>query len=85
MLINSADDEYALCLPEVWNGITDVIDVAQAHKYDRRLERVKGRHLIINKSIPLLEIADILKKEHGGGYPFPKCRGDRIEPFLVKL
>lgn len=61
-------------LPDLYFGIVDVRDVAQAHIKAAKEEKASGRHIMVSESMPAIEMVNILKNEFDSQYPLPKKR-----------
>ncbi len=82
MMIQLGNGTFALGVPELWFGITDVRDVALAHVKAGFTPSAKGRHISCSDSIELLGLATYLREQFGEKYPFPKWS---VPFFLVWL
>lgn len=69
-------------VPDFELTFTDVRDVAEAHFKVGFKPNVQGRYIIGNERKTFLQTAQILRKEFGDKYPFPKRQ---IPKFLVWL
>jgi len=67
----------------LWFGIVDVRDAAKAHFQAGFKSSGTGRHLLCSDSIPLLEIANILREKYGNKYPFPKMNAPKPLAWLI--
>lgn len=81
-MIQMGDGTYKAGVPELWNGIADVRDVASAHIEAGHRPEASGRHIIVNGEATLLDIAIILRKYFGNDYPFPR---KQVPKFLFWL
>lgn len=81
-MIKFGDGTYKMGVPELWNGIVDVRDVATAHIKAGYTPEASGRHIIVSAEATLMDIAAILRKHFGDGYPFPK---KQVPKFLFWL
>ena len=81
-MIQFGDGTYRMGLPELWNGIVDVRDVASAHIKAGYSPKASGRHIIVSGEVTLLDIANILRKHFGEDYPFPR---KQVPKFLFWL
>ncbi len=61
-------------------GLVDVRDVATAHFKAGLLPESQGRHIILEKRVSLLQLANILREKFGDTFPFPKRE---VPKFLV--
>jgi nucleoside-diphosphate-sugar epimerase len=66
------DGTTLMGVPEMWNGLVDVRDVAEAHIRAGFTPDANGRYLLCSDSITLLEMGKALRKKFGGKYPFPR-------------
>ena len=62
---------FFLGVPELWFGITDVRDVAKAHILASFNENAKGRHIICSDSMPMLQMAEILRDHFRNKFLLP--------------
>ncbi|WP_054033217.1 NAD-dependent epimerase/dehydratase family protein [Desulfatitalea tepidiphila] len=70
-MVQLGDGKYKMGVPELWNGIIDVRDVATAHIKAGFSPKASGRHIIVSREATLLELANMLRKHFGDTYPFP--------------
>ncbi len=80
-MLSMINGKYKSGVPDLYFGIVDVRDVAKAHIIAGTKPSVNGRHILVADTISFIEMANILKKEHGK-YPLPK---GKIPKFLVYL
>jgi nucleoside-diphosphate-sugar epimerase len=59
-------------LPDLYFGVVDVRDVAQAHIKAAQEENARGRHIMVSESMPAIEMVNILRNEFDSNYPLPK-------------
>lgn len=81
-MIQFGDGAYKAGVPELWNGIADVRDVAAAHINAGYTPESSGRHIIVSGEATLLDLAKILRKHFGDDYPFPR---KQVPKFLFWL
>ena len=70
-MIQFADGTYKRGVPELWNGMVDVRDVAKAHIKAGFTPEANGRHILVSEEATLLDLGKILRKNFGDQYPFP--------------
>lgn len=70
-MIQFADGTYKMGVPELWNGMVDVRDVAKAHIKAGFTPEANGRHILVSEDATLLDLGKILRKNFGDQYPFP--------------
>ena len=58
--------------PPMWNGVVDVQDVADAHIRAAFNKKAQGRYIICGQTLSLLEMGQILKRNFGWKFPFPR-------------
>ena len=63
-------------------GAVDVRDLAEAHYQAAIRPEASGRHIVSNKTITFLELADLLRPEYGDKYPLPTRN---LPKFMVWL
>lgn len=82
-MIQFGDGTYKTGVPELWNGIVDVRDVATAHIKSGFTPEASGRHIIVSGEVKLLDVANILRKHFGEGYPFPRRQAPKFVFWLI--
>lgn len=82
-MIEFGNGKYKTGVPELWNGIVDVRDVAAAHIKAGFRSEASGRHIIVSKEATLLDIAGILRNHFGDDYPFPRKEAPKILFWLI--
>lgn len=82
-MIKFGDGTYKSGVPELWNCIVDIRDVATAHVKAGFTSEASGRHIIANKEATLLDIANILRKHFGDDYPFPRREAPKVLFWLI--
>jgi nucleoside-diphosphate-sugar epimerase len=82
-MIQLGDGTFKTGVPELWNGIVDVRDVASAHIKAGYAPEASGRHILVNAEATLLDIANILRKHFGDGYPFPRRQAPKFLFWLT--
>jgi nucleoside-diphosphate-sugar epimerase len=83
MMIQFGDGTYKAGVPELWNGIADVRDVAAAHITAGFTPEASGRYIIVSGVAKLLDLADILRKYFGDAYPFPRRQAPKFMFWLI--
>lgn len=63
--------KYRSGLPQLYNGVVDVRDVAQAHINAAINADANGRYVLVAESLTLLDLAKLLKPHFGSTYPLP--------------
>ncbi|MCK5850221.1 MAG: NAD-dependent epimerase/dehydratase family protein [Kiritimatiellae bacterium] len=81
-MIQFGDGTFKTGVPEFFNGIVDVRDVASAHIKAGYIPEASGRHIVVSREATLLDIANILRKQFGDDYPFPRRQ---IPKFLFRV
>jgi len=59
-------------LPDLYFGVVDVRDVANAHIKASQQENANGRHIMVSESMPAIEMVNILRNDFDSKYPLPK-------------
>lgn len=72
-LISMGDGRLRTGVPNLSYGVVDVRDVAKAHILAAVKPEAEGRHLLVAKTLSMIEIAKILRAHFGKAYPFPKA------------
>jgi nucleoside-diphosphate-sugar epimerase len=83
IMIQFGDGTYKSGVPEYWNGIVDVRDVASAHIKAGYTPGASGRHILANKEAKLLDIGNILQKYFGNSYPFPRRQAPKFLFWII--
>lgn len=82
-MIEFGDGTYKSGVPELWNGIVDIRDVATAHVKAGFTSEASGRHLIVNKEATLLDNANLLRRHFGDDYPLPRREAPKMLFWLI--
>jgi nucleoside-diphosphate-sugar epimerase len=72
LLKQVADGTYKLGSAEVWFGVVDVRDVANAHVHAAFTKTCSGRHILASQMATLMDIAKILEESYPKQYSLPK-------------
>lgn len=72
MMRDMASGMLKMGVPELEFGLVDVRDVAAGHIAAGFTSTATGRHILVSESVRFLEIGQILHKQFGDKYPFPK-------------
>ena len=72
IMIHMADGMMGMGTYPLVFGVVDVRDIAEAHIQAGFTPEASGRHILASQTMSLLEIGEILRKNFGDGYPFPK-------------
>lgn len=86
-MINMASGRYAFGVPQLYNGVVDVRDVAKAHFLAATNWHLGGRFILVNQTLTLLDIAKRLACCFPSGFVFakrelPKTLLWLIAPFI---
>ncbi len=71
LLISLADGRSKLGVADLKLPFVDVRNVAQAHITAAFDPQAQGRHILLNETLTMKEMADILKAKYGKKYAFP--------------
>lgn len=82
-MVQLADGTFRSGVPELWNGIVDVRDVAAAHIRAGYNPEAKGRHILVSGEATLLDISRILRASFGDAYPFPRRQAPKALFWLI--
>ena len=88
-MIGMANGQYKSGLPQLYNGIVDVRDAARAHLLAAFVPYASGRHILVNQTFSLLEIANMLSAQFPNQFDFAKWEIPKwllwiIAPFIGK-
>lgn len=81
-MIRFGDGTYKNGVPDMRFPVVDVRDVASAHIKAGFTPEASGRHIIASGEATFLGLANILRKQFGDAYPFPRKQAPK---FLVWL
>ena len=81
-MIRFGDGTYKNGVPDMRFPVVDVRDVASAHIKAGFAPEASGRHIIASGEATFLGLANILRKQFGDAYPFPRKQAPK---FLVWL
>ena len=82
-MIQFGDGTFKTGVPEIWNGMVDVRDVATAHIRAGFTPEASGRHIIVSEEAKLLDLTNILRKYFGDAYPFPRRQAPKFIFWLI--
>lgn len=77
-MVEFGDGTYKTGVPKLWSSIVDVRDVADAHIKAGFTPEASGRHIVVSDVISLFDIASILRKHFGKGFPFPPMQAPKF-------
>lgn len=77
-----ADGTLKMGAPELYFGVVDVRDVAQAHIKAGYTPGASGRHITDSGTMSMLDMGNALREKFGNAYPFPK---KELPKFLLWL
>ena len=77
-MVQLGDGAFKTGVPEVISGIVDVRDVASAHIKAGYTPEASGRHIVVSGEAALLDISNILRKQFGDNYPFPRRQAPKF-------
>jgi len=86
-MIEFGNGAYRTGVPNLFTSFVDVRDVAKAHINAGFLPEAKGRHILVSKTIKMMDIADVIREQFKKKYPLPKMIIPKfmfwlIAPFL---
>lgn len=82
-MIQFGNGTFKSGVPELWNGIADVRDVASAHIKAGFTPGASGRHIIVSGEATLFDISKILQKHFPESYPFPRMQAPKFLFWLI--
>lgn len=77
------DGTMAMGTPELYTGLVDVRDVAEAHIIAAFKPEAKGRYIISDTVLSLFEMGQALRTHFGSKYPFPKMTAPKAAFWLI--
>ncbi len=82
-MVQFGDGTFKAGVPQLWNGIVDVRDVASAHIKAGFTPEASGRHIIVSGEATLLDLAHMLRRHFGDIYPFPRRQSPKFIFWLI--
>ncbi len=83
LMVQFGDGTFKTGVPELWNGIVDVRDVAAGHIKAGYTPSAGGRHILVSGEARLIDIARMLHENFGDTYPFPKRQAPKALFWLI--
>lgn len=77
------DGTMAMGAPALYTGLVDVRDVAQAHLIAGFKAEAKGRYIISDKVLSLVQMGQALRAHFGNKYPFPRMNAPKSIFWLI--
>lgn len=71
-ILKMSNGKYKSGVPSLYFGLVDVRDVAQAHIFAAQNQQAAGRHILVNETMSMLEMAKVLSRSFGENFPFPR-------------
>ena len=71
-LVSMGDGRLRTGVPDLASGMVDVRDLARAHILAAFNPQANGRYLVVAETLKLIDVANILRKNFGDQYPFPR-------------
>ncbi|MCF8219728.1 MAG: aldehyde reductase [Bacteroidales bacterium] len=82
-MISFLNGEFKMGVPELYFGVVDVRDVAQAHVKAALNENAEGRYIMVSETKSTLDMAKILQSHLGASYPIPKKKLPKAMLYLA--
>jgi nucleoside-diphosphate-sugar epimerase len=70
-MVSLLKGKFKAGVPELFFGAVDVRDVAMAHVKAALKDNAKGRHILVSKTMSIVDMAKTIKKDYNGVYPIP--------------
>jgi len=74
---------YRFGAPELEFAIVDVRDVAEAHLRAGLDPAAAGRHILVSETLSVIQIASVLRRHFGEGFPFPRNTVSRSAALML--
>lgn len=75
--------KYKMGVPELRFGFVDVRDVADAHILALENEKAGGRHILVERTMSILDFANLIRQKYGDKYKLPKSNTPKFMLYLV--
>lgn len=82
-LLQMGDGRLRTGVPDLCFGVVDVREVARAHMLAGFTESASGRYILSNKTLTMLQIANLLRARFGKAYPFPRMAAPKALIWLI--
>lgn len=82
-MLELIDGTLKMGLPSVYFPFVDVRDVAKAHIKAMETPDASGRHILVERSAPLLKVAQMLRQKYGNRFPLPRWQVPKFVFWLV--
>jgi nucleoside-diphosphate-sugar epimerase len=80
---NILSGKLAMGAPDLWFGFVDVRDVAHAHILALEDPAAEGRHILAERTMNMIDLAQILRNLYGKKYKLPKSKSPKWIMYLV--
>lgn len=80
---NLLSGKFKSGVPNLYFGVVDVRDVAQAHINAAFRPEAEGRHITVSADLKAIDMANILRKNFGGKYKLPKGQVPKFMMYLL--
>lgn len=81
-MINMTDGTFKMGVPELYYSMVDVRNIAQAHIKAGFTPRAKGRYIVANETIPMLDMANTIEQKFPGKF---KTAKKKLPKFLALI
>lgn len=75
--------KYKSGVPELQFGFVDVRDVATAHILALESDKAEGRHILVERTMSLLDFANLVREKYGDKYKLPKSNTPKFMLYLL--
>jgi nucleoside-diphosphate-sugar epimerase len=75
--------KFLLGVPDLMFGFVDVRDVAQAHILALENDSAEGRHILAERTMNFMGLANIIRENYGNKYPLPKFMAPKLILILI--
>jgi nucleoside-diphosphate-sugar epimerase len=75
--------KFAMGAPDLWFGFVDVRDVAHAHLLALENAQAEGRYILVERTMNLLGLVNIIRQLHGDKYKLPKSNSPKVLMYLL--
>jgi nucleoside-diphosphate-sugar epimerase len=69
--------------PDLMFGFVDVRDVAKAHILALENSKAEGRHILVERTMSVMELAQVIKKLFGKKYKMPLMKAPKAMLYLI--
>lgn len=75
--------KFKMGAPDLWFGYVDVRDVARAHVLALEDPKAEGRHILAERTMSFIDLANMLREVYGDKYKLPTSASPKWMMYLI--